>query len=55
MESTERAFQEYVEPLENVTAFRYMVRLMMMVDYDWPTVVGNLERVRKSWGGCCGF
>ena len=49
-EITERAFQAYGEPLENVTAFRYMGRVMTVGDDDWPAVVGNLQRKRKSWG-----
>ena len=32
-ESSERAFQAYVEPLENVTAFRYLEREMTTGDY----------------------
>ena len=49
-EILERAFQAYGEPLKNVTAFRYMGRVMMMVDDDWLAVVGNLWKARKSWG-----
>ena len=46
----ERAFEAYGAPLENVTAFRYMVRVMTTGDYDWPVVVDNLHRERRSWG-----
>ena len=49
-ESTERAFEAYVATLENVTAFRYLGRVMTAGDDDWPTVVGNPHRERKSWG-----
>ena len=49
-EITERAFQAYGEPLVSVMAFMYMVRLMMVGDDDWPTVVVNLQKARKSWG-----
>ena len=49
-EITERAFQAYGEPLENVTAFRYLGQLTMVGDDDWPAVVGNLHKSRKSWG-----
>ena len=40
-ESLERAFEAYGEPLQNVTAFKYLVQL---------AVVGNLGKERKSWG-----
>ena len=50
MESTERTFQTYVEPLENVTAFRYLGRVMTAGDDDWPAVLGSLQKARKSWG-----
>ena len=49
-ESTERAFEAYVAPLENVTAFKYLVRVMKAGDNDWPAVLFNLQRARKSWG-----
>ena len=49
-ESTERAFRSYGEPLEHVTAFRYLGRVMTAVDDYWTTVVGKLQRERKSWG-----
>ena len=49
-EITERDFQAYGKPLENMTAFRYIGQVMTSGDYDWPAVVGNLQRVRNSWG-----
>ena len=49
-ESTERAVEAYGEPLENVTVFKYLGRVMTAVDDGWPAVVGNLQRARKSWG-----
>ena len=48
--STERAFEVYGAPLENMTAFKYMGQVMTKVDDDWPAVVGNLQKERKSWG-----
>ena len=33
-ESTERAFEEYEKPLENVTAFKYLGRVLMVGDDD---------------------
>ena len=50
MESLERAFQAYGEPLENVTAFRYLGRVMTVGYYDWPEVLGKIQKARKSWG-----
>ena len=35
--------------MENVTAFRYLGRVMTAGDDDWPAVVGNLQEERKSW------
>ena len=49
-ETTERALEAYVSPLENVTAFKYMEQVMTAGDDDWPEVMGNLQRERKSWG-----
>ena len=49
-ESTEREFKAYGDPLENVTAFKYLGRVMT-AGYDyWHAVVGNHQRERKSWG-----
>ena len=47
---SERAFQAYGEPLENVTAFRYILRVMTAGDDVWPAVVGNLQKARNIWG-----
>ena len=49
-ESTERSFEAYGEPFENVMTFKYLGRLMTAGDGDWPSVLGNLQRARKSWG-----
>ena len=46
----ERAFELYGEPLENVTAFRYLGRVLTAGDDDWLAVLGNLGKARKSWG-----
>ena len=46
----ERSLDAYGAPLENVTAFKYLVQVMTVGDYDWPAVVGNFQRVRNSWG-----
>ena len=36
--------------MENVTAFKYMGQVMTTGDYDWPVVVGNLQKEMNSWG-----
>ena len=49
-EISERDFQFYGEPLENVTAFKYLGRVMTAGDDDWEEVSGNLQKARNSWG-----
>ena len=48
-ESAERAFQAYGRPLETVTYFKYLGWVLAAADDDWPAVVGNLWKARKSW------
>ena len=48
-ESAERDFQDYGRTLETVTSFKYMGRVLTEVDDDWPVVVENLNKSRKSW------
>ena len=33
-----------------MTTFKYLGQVMTAGDYDWPAVVGNLQKARKSWG-----
>ena len=33
-----------------MTVFNYLVQVLTEVDYDWLSVVGNLVKVRNSWG-----
>ena len=49
-ESTEKVFRAYNEPLGNVTTFKYLGGMMTAGDDGWPTVAGNLQKSRKSWG-----
>ena len=49
-EILERAFEAYGEPLENVTTFRYLGRVLTAGGDDWIAVVGNLGKAQKSWG-----
>ena len=48
-ESMERAFEACGEPLENVTAFKYLGQILTAGDDDWPAVVENLSKARNSW------
>ena len=41
----ERDFQAYLEPLETVTLFKY---LLTVGDDDWTAVSGNLRKARKT-------
>ena len=41
-EITERAFETYGEPLENLTRFKYLGWVLKAVYDYWPAVVGNL-------------
>ena len=46
-DSTERAFEAYVNPLETVTKFKYLGRVMTAGDDDCPAVAGNPVKARK--------
>ena len=48
-ESSERAFQAYGEPLDTVTSFKFLARVLTTGDYDWSEVAFNLRKARKSW------
>ena len=49
-DNLERAFEAYGEPIQNISTFRYLGRVLTAGDDDWFAVVGNLGKVRKSWG-----
>ena len=49
-ERLERAFVAYRETLENVTAFRYLGRVLTTGDDNWLAVIGNHGKARNSWG-----
>ena len=46
----ERAFKAYGEPMEAVSEFRYIGRLLTATDEDWLAVAGNIKKARRSWG-----
>ena len=47
--ATSRVFSAYGRPLEMVTSFRYLGRVISEVDNDWPAVVRNTENVQMVW------
>ena len=49
-DSTERAFETYGKPIETVTKFKYLGRVMTAGDDDWPAVAGKTVKAWKSWG-----
>ena len=49
-EITERSFEACGTPLDNVTVFKYLAQVITGVDDDWPAVVGNPRKAKKSWG-----
>ena len=44
----ERYFQAYREPLEVVTLFKYMVRVLTAGDNDWLEMAGNLRKAKNT-------
>ena len=49
-ENSERAFEAYGAPIESVLEFKYLGRILAATDNDWPAVVENLSKARRSWG-----
>ena len=49
-ESSERALEAYGDPIKNVSAFKYLGRVLTAGDDDWFAVVGNLVKAQRSWG-----
>ena len=45
-EKLERAFHAYGKPMEAVSEFCYLGRLLTATDDDWPAVASN---IRKAW------
>ena len=48
-ERAAKTFQAYVRPLETVTSFKYLGRVLVALDDYWLTVVRNLRNSWKSW------
>ena len=49
-ENLERAFKACGEPMDAVSEFRYLRRLLTATDDDWPVVDGNIKKSRRKWG-----
>ena len=47
--STEVAFEAYGRPLEMVTTFKYLGRILTASDAGWMAVVANLQKAPKRW------
>ena len=41
-ENSERALDAYGKPMEAVSEFCYLGRLLTATDNDWPAVAGNI-------------
>ena len=48
-ESFESIFQAYGEPLDTVTLFKYLGRVLTAEDDNWPALSSNLRKSRKIW------
>ena len=48
-EGAERAITAYGSPLSQITSFKYLGRVLVAEDNDWPSVVHNLWRTKKKW------
>ena len=46
---TSRAFSAYGRPLEMVTSFRYLGRVILAADDNWPAVIRIMAKARAVW------
>ena len=49
-ENSEQAFKAYGAPIKSVSGLKYLRKILAATDDDWPAVVGNLGKARRSWG-----
>ena len=49
-EKLERVFHAYGQPMEAVSEFWYLGRILTATDNDWTEVAGNIKKARRSWG-----
>jgi len=47
--ATEQVFTACGAPLDSVTEFKYLGRLLSCQDNDWPALYYNIARARKRW------
>ena len=45
-ENSERSFKAYGEPMEAVSEFKYLGRILTETDKNWPAVAGNIKKAR---------
>ena len=45
----EMAFQAYGQPLDTVTSFKYLGRILTITDNDCPEVIVNLRKLWNIW------
>ena len=45
-ENSEQAFKAYGEPMEAVSEFKYLGRILTETDKNWPAVAGNIKKAR---------
>ena len=44
-----RWFKACRRPIDTVTSFKYLGRVMTVLEENWPVFVGNLWKAWKSW------
>ena len=47
-ENLEQAFEAYRAPIKSVSELKYLGRILTATDKDYPEVVGNLRKARRS-------
>ena len=47
--ATSRALSAYGPPLEMMTSFIYLGRVILAADDDWPAVIRNMAKARAVW------
>ena len=49
-ENLERSFEMYGAPIDSVSEFKYLGRIVTATEDDWLAVIGNLRKESRSWG-----
>ena len=47
--ATSRTLSAYGRPLEMMTSFRYLVRVILAANGDWPAVIRDMAKARAVW------